>query len=71
MEVGHRPDQLLKSKSVTVMEASLQSPAPVVQAACCFCKFNQKEGESNYVKPKKLVEELKRLYDIVPKLTAP
>jgi hypothetical protein len=69
MEVGHCPDRLLKNKTVTVIEASLQTPG--IQAACCFQKFNQKEGESNYVKPKKLVEELKRLYDIVPKLTAP
>jgi hypothetical protein len=69
MAVGHRPDRLLKNKSVTVIEVPLHSLG--IQAACCFQKFNRKEGESNYVKPQKLVDELKRLYDIVPKLNAP
>jgi hypothetical protein len=68
MEVGHKPDRLWKNKSVTIIEASPQSAG--IQAACCFQKFNRKESEPNYVKPKALVDALKTMYDIVPKMDA-
>jgi len=66
LELGSRPNRLVGAVSHDVVPS--EEDAAGEKAACCFQSFNRKEGVVPYRKPAKLVEVLKELYSVRPKI---
>jgi hypothetical protein len=65
---GSRPDR--QSHFVFECVNSAEEGAKGEKDAWCFGKFNRKEGQTPYRKPARLLEVLRELFDIEPKLNA-
>jgi hypothetical protein len=66
---GSRPDRLKKSSvGASNVEVAVTGQLGEVQARCRGRFNRKKDGVNNYRKPKRLLQELKTLFDIEPKL---
>jgi hypothetical protein len=66
---GSRPDRLKKSSvHASNVEVAVTGQLGEVQARCQGRFNRKKDGVNNYRKPKRLLQELKTLFDIEPKL---